>query len=228
MGLKVYGHPWSINTRKVLMTLAEKGREAEFVLVMLPKGEHKAPEHLARHPFGKVPVIDDDGFVLYETQAIQRHLDRSLPGPALTPADGREAARIDQWIGVADAYFAPHAQPLIVEKLFRRYLGGPTNTAAIEAGREGMQPALDAADRALAASPYLAGGAFSLADIHWMPYVEYLAQIGEGENVARRKNLDAWWDRVSGRATWQRVARTGPQPYGEGMTADVIEKQHRR
>ena len=68
---------------------------------------------------------------------------------------------------------------------------------------------------------------FSLADVHWLPYIEYLVQIGEGEPVLQREQLAAWWDRVSGRGTWQRVARSGPQPYAEGMTADVIERQFR-
>lgn len=211
--MKVYGHPWSTHTRKVLMTLAEKGHEAELVTVVLPKGEHEQPEHLARHPFGKVPVLDDGGFVLYETAAINRYLDRTLAGPALTPADPRGAARVDQWIQVANAYFTPHAGSLLVETLFRRYLGGEQDTRAIEAGREGMQPALDAADRWLGSNAYLAGASFSLADIHWMPYLEYLVQTGQGEHVTRRPHLSAWWEKVSARDTWQRVARTGPQPY---------------
>jgi glutathione S-transferase len=226
--MKIYGHPWSINTRKVLMTLAEKNREPDLALVMIPKGEHKQPDHLARHPFGKVPVLDDDGFLLYETATIQRYLDRKLPGPALVPADPAGAARVDQAIAVADAYFAPHAQPVLVETLFRPYLGGLRNDAAIETGRAGMQPALDAAEAWLTTRPFLAGDAFSLADIHWMPYLEYLARTDQGEHVARRPHLHAWWARVSARPTWHRVARTGPQPYEPGMTADVIEKQYRR
>jgi glutathione S-transferase len=225
--MKIYGHPWSINTRKTLMTLAEKGHEAELVLVMVPKGEQKLPAHLALNPFGKVPVLDDDGFVLYETRAINRYLDAKLAGPSLVPPGDRERARVDQWTSVGDSYFIPHAHPLIVETLFRRYLGGEQNVRAIETGREGMQPALDAADRWLASNPYFAGATFSLADIHWMPYFEYLVQTGEGASVTRRTHLASWWSRVSSRGTWQRVGRSGPQPYEKGMTADVIEKNYR-
>jgi glutathione S-transferase len=225
--MKLYGHPWSVNTRKTLMTLAEKGREAEFILVMVPKGEQKSQEHLARHPFGKVPVLDDDGFVLYETRAINRYIDGKFDGPSLTPPEGKGAARLEQWMNVADAYFVPYAHALIVEKLFRQYLGGEQNVAAIRAGREGMQPALDVVESWLASHPYLAGSALSLADIHWMPYVDYLFQIGEGENIAGRASLSAWWKRVSSRETWARVARTGPQPYEAGMTVDVIERKYR-
>jgi glutathione S-transferase len=226
--MKIYGHPWSTNTRKTLMTLAEKGQRAEFVLVMIPKGEQRHPEHLARHPFGKVPVLDDDGFVLYETRAINAYLDRKLGGgAALVPRDDRASARIDQWINVADAYFIPHAQPLLVETIFRRFLGGEQNGRAIAAGREGMQPALDAADRHLESSSYFGSSSLSIADIHWMPYVDYLVQTGQGEPITRRAALAAWWERVSKRDAWQRVARSGPQPYDPGITADVIEKQLR-
>jgi glutathione S-transferase len=226
--MKLFGHPWSINTRKAFMTLAEKGHEAELVLIMVPKGEQKHPHHLARHPFGKVPVLDDDGFVLYETRAINRYLDVKLGGgTSLVPRDAEGAARVEQWVNIADSYFIPHAHTLIVETLFRQYLGGEQNVAAMKAGREGMQTALDAADGTLATNTYLAGSAFSLADIHWMPYFEYLLQVGEGESITRRGHLRDWWNRVSERPSWRRVARTGPQPYDEGVTADVIEKQYR-
>src|SRR5688572_7204323 len=204
--MKIHGHPWSINTRKTLMTLAEKGHEATLALVMLPKGEHKRLQHLALHPFGKVPVLEDEDLILYETHAIDRYLDAKLPGPRLVPASPREAARVDQWIGIADSYLVPHAHPVVVELLFRRYLGGERNDQAVATGRAGLPQALDVADAALASSPHLAGSAFTLADIHWMPYVEYLERVAEGEAIARRPHLAAWWKRVSERPTWQRVA----------------------
>ena len=225
--MKVYGHPWSINTRKTLATFAEKGRTATIHLVMVPKGEHKQPQHLRLHPFGKVPVLDDDGFILYETRAINAYVDARLDGPKLIPAAPRERARMDQWINVADAYFVPFAHPLLVEIVFRKFLGGEQNAAAITAGRAGIEAALDTIDHALADSPYLAGEQFSLADIHWSPYLDYLQHAGEGAPIERRRHVRGWWERISGRPAWQQIARTGPQPYTPGITADVIEKQYR-
>src|SRR5512139_2613628 len=108
LDMKIHGHPWSTNTRKVLMTLAEKGHQADFSLVMVPKGEHKRPEFLALHPFGKIPVLEDDGFVLYETRAITAYLDEKLGGPRLVPEGARGAAVVAQWTNVADAYLVPH------------------------------------------------------------------------------------------------------------------------
>jgi glutathione S-transferase len=211
--MKIYGHPWSINTRKTLMTLAEKGLDAELVVVKLPAGEHKQPSHLARHPFGKVPVLEDDGFVLYEARAINEYIDRKVRPAKLVPDDVRDLARMHQWTNVADAYFVPHAGPFVVENLFRRYLGGEKNEAVVAAARAGMQTALDAADAWLAQSDHFAGRALSLADVHWMAYLEYFPHIGEGQAITGRRHLDAWWKRVSSRPTWQKVARTGPQPY---------------
>lgn len=225
--MKIYGHPWSMNTRKTLMTLAEKGLEAELVLVMIPKGEQKLPDHVARHPWGKVPVLDDDGFVVYETRAINAYLDRKKAQASLVPQDARGAARMEQWTNIADSYFIPHAHPLVVETLFRRYLGGDPNPQTIASGRTGIELALDVADEWLADEEYLAGATFSLADIHWMPYLEYLTKIGEGDPIARRKNVDAWWNRIASRKSWQAVARKGPQPYDPGMTAEAVERQYR-
>jgi glutathione S-transferase len=112
--------------------------------------------------------------------------------------------------------------------MFRRYLGGERNEQAVAAGRAGMQTALDTADAWLARSEHFAGRAFSLADIHWMPYLEYLQHLGEGNAVARRKHLDAWWKKVSSRPTWQKVARSGPQPYEASMSVEAVEKQFGR
>jgi glutathione S-transferase len=225
--MKIYGHPWSTHTRKVLTVLAEKEREAELALVMIPKGEHKRSDHLARHPFGKVPVLEDGSLVLFETVAINRYLDRVLGGARLVPEDARAAASVDQWVSTSQAYLSPNAGAAIVELLFRRYLGGEQNRGAIESGLRGTAEVFDAADRALAGRAFLAGDRFSLADVHFMPYVEYLVQIGEGELVTKRPSFAAWWERVSARPSWQRVARSGPQPYDVGMSADVVESLHR-
>lgn len=227
MAIEIHGHPWSVNTRKVLMALAEKPHQPELHLVMVPKGEHKGAAHLARHPFGKVPVLEDAGAVIYETRAILAYIERTLPGAALVPPDALGAARVEQWMNVADSYFIPFAHPLLVELVFRRYLGGEQNVEAVRAGREGMTAALEIADRQLSEAPYFAGAGFSLADIYWMPYFEYLTQTREAEVVRSRKHLAAWWERVSQRSAWQRVARSGPQPYEAGMTAQVMEKVYR-
>src|SRR3954471_553461 len=107
--MKVYGHPMRTCTRKVLTTLAEKGHEAEFVMVDIMKGEHKLPAHMERQPFGVVPAIDDDGFVLFESRAIMRYLDEKLPGTKLTPPEAQQRGTMEQWISVEQSYMSPKA-----------------------------------------------------------------------------------------------------------------------
>ncbi|WP_415926820.1 glutathione S-transferase family protein [Mesorhizobium salmacidum] len=90
MSVKLYGTAGSPNVRGAMLGLAEKGVEYEFVSLMPPAW--KTPEHLARNPFGKVPVLEHDGFEVFETQAILRYLDQTFPGPALQPTNAREGA----------------------------------------------------------------------------------------------------------------------------------------
>ncbi len=225
--MKIYAHPWSINSRKTLTTLAEKDLTAELALVMIPWGEQKKPEHLALHPFGKVPVLDDDGFILYETRAINAYLDAKSSATPLMPKDARAAARVEQWIDIATAYLLPHAHALVFEAVFRRHVGGDPNRAAMEAARSALGLPLDQLTRALESRAFVGGAALTRADIHWMPYIEYLFQAGEKALLQDRSALLAWWERVSARPSWQKVARTGPQPYDPTITADVIARLHR-
>ena len=78
MGVRLYGVSGSPNVPGAMLGLAEKGVEYELAPVM--PSDFKKPEHLALNPFGRVPVLDHDGFVLYETQAILRYVDLSGPG----------------------------------------------------------------------------------------------------------------------------------------------------
>src|SRR5476651_2137726 len=96
----VHTIPGSPFARAVLATLEEKG--ASYRVSPVAPGAFRSPEHLARHPFGRVPVLEHDGFMIYETQAILRYLDRVIPAPALTPADPRTAALMDQALNVSD------------------------------------------------------------------------------------------------------------------------------
>src|ERR1700751_1847074 len=95
----VPGRPFG---RAVLATLEEKGASSRLAAV--GPGGSRSAEHLARHPFGRVPVLEHGGLMLYETQAILRYLDRVLPEPALTPTDPKRAARMDLAMNVNDWY----------------------------------------------------------------------------------------------------------------------------
>ncbi|QAT82909.1 putative glutathione S-transferase [Corallococcus coralloides] len=200
--MKLHGNPMSTCTRKVLTVLAEKGHEVEFINIDLMKHEQKSPEHIARQPFGVVPALElDDGFVMYESRAISRFLDRTLPGPSLTPADPKAYALMEQFIGVEQSYFSGPAMKIVMER-FR----GTNNEENIAKGREGLKRPLEVLDAALASRPFLAGNDFTLAEVCFAPYMEYLFAMGEKDTVAPYKNVMAWWDRVSNRPSVKKAA----------------------
>src|SRR5436190_23989413 len=98
----IHSGPGSPFGRSVLATLEEKG--GSYQLSPVAPGTMRSPEHLSRHAFGRIPVLEHHGFRLYETQAILRYLDRVLPTPALTPVDPQRAARMDQAMNINDWY----------------------------------------------------------------------------------------------------------------------------
>jgi glutathione S-transferase len=200
----VYGHPLSSCTRKVLVTLAEKKTRAELMTVDLFAGEQKKDSWLLRHPFGVVPVLDDDGFVLLESRAILRYLERRLGGVSLVPTGTKDLARMDQWLSVDQSYVAPHTRALAIERVVKKHGGIAPEATAIEAAERALATAFDAVDRVLASSPYLAGDTFSLADISLMPYVGSLPMIGAEDLLRgpRRSHLTRWWEDVRLRPSW--------------------------
>jgi glutathione S-transferase len=204
--MKIYGHPISTCTRKVLTTLAEKQAKHEFVLVDLMTGAHKKPDYMAQHqPFGQVPALEDGDFKLYESRAIIRYLDETLPGQALTPKDPKGRALMEQWISVETSNFTPHVMTYVTQHMFAPMRGGQPDLAKVEEAKPKLQAALAVLDKQLAKGPHFLGDAFTLADICYMPYFEYGMQTPAKDVIGSHSNVMAWWKRVSERASWKTV-----------------------
>jgi glutathione S-transferase len=208
----VYNVPGSPFGRAVLATLEEKG--ATYRMAPVAPGTLKSEAHLALHPFGRIPVLEHDGFRLYETQAILRYLDRVLPAPALTPSDPRAAALMDQAMGVNDWYlFQGVANVIVFQRIIGpKLLGLPTDEAAIAAAMPKAKAVFDALARLLGAEPYFAGEAPSLADLTLSPQIDLFAGLPEWDPlVAPHWNLQEWHERMLKRpslqaTTWEKVS----------------------
>jgi glutathione S-transferase len=209
----VHSIPGSPFGRAVLATLEEKG--ADYRLSPVAPGTLRSPEHIARHPFGRVPVMEHDGFMLYETQAILRYLDRIIAAPALTPADSKAAALMDQAINVSDWYLFQGVGNVIG---FQRVVGpklmGLTpDEAAIEAAMPRAHMVFQELSRLLGDKPYFVGDSLSLADLHLAPHVEFLSHTPEWKVLGEaHPNLVAWLARMDARpsmqaTTWDRVGQ---------------------
>lgn len=204
--MKIYGHPLSSCTRKVFLALAEKGVDAELVPVDLLAGAQREAAHLALHPFGLVPVLEDDGFLLYEARAIIRYVDARFDGPSLLPSSLRERALLDQWLSVDQSYVKPHSKTLVTERVVKKLEGVAPDPNAVRVAEAGLASAFRVFDGALAGRRHLLGDPFTLADISLMPYVASLPMVGAESLLASTPHLSAWWQRVSERPSWQRAA----------------------
>jgi len=207
----VHSIPGSSFGRAVLIALEEKA--ARYRIVPVAPGRLKAPEHLTRHPFGRVPVVEHGDFRLYETQAILRYIDRVLPLPALTPAAPQAAARMDQLMNVNDWYlFHGVANVIVFQRIVGpRVLGLVPDEAAIAAAMPGAQIVFDALARQLEAKPYFVGETLSLADVLLAPQLDAFRETPEWQPLTEPyPNLRRWLERMSSRpslraTTWECV-----------------------
>jgi glutathione S-transferase len=205
----VPGSPFS---RAVLLTLEEKG--TRYRLLPVVPGTLRSPQHLSRHPFGRVPVLEHGDFRLYETQAILRYLDRVLPEPALTPADPRRAARMDQLMNVNDWYLFHGVGNVIgFQRIVGpRLMGLTPDEAAIAAALPKARTVFAELARQLGAQPYFTGDTLTLADLLLAPQLDFLQQTPEWETLAAgHPNLGRWLARMNARpslaaTTWPKVA----------------------
>jgi glutathione S-transferase len=205
----IYGPAYSTYARTVRLALEEKGVGYDLVEVDLLGGAAKAPEHLARHPFGKVPAFEHDGFELYETDAIMRYVNGAFPGPDLEPADVRSRARMAQAIDVIGGYAYPAMiGQVFIQRAVMPMMGQAADEAAIAAALPQAETCVRALEKLIDGNAYLAGDRLSLADLLLIPVYDYFAHTPEGEKLlASAPNLRRWWDSVR---TRESVARTRP------------------
>ena len=211
MPLILHGYHYSVYRRIARLALAEKGVAYERVEVN-PFAEIPA-DYLMLHPFGRVPTLVHDGFVLYETGAITRYVDRAFDGPSLQPGNPRTLARMDQLIGVIDSYgYWPMVRQVFSHRVFRAAAGRPVDEAEVALGLAGSAKVL-AALEALAAGPFLAGPALSLADLHVGAMIAYFALAPEGvAMLGNHPRLAAWWATVSQRPSFISTDPGLPKP----------------
>jgi glutathione S-transferase len=204
---EIIGSSRSTYTRVVRMVCEEKGIEYALTERMLG-----APELLALHPFGKMPVLRHGDFALCESKAIASYLDRSFPGPHVFPSDPRLAALTEQWVSLVNT--------VIDRTLIRTYLyayiapktAGAPDREAIEAVMPAVREQLGILNKAVAGTGYLVGDQFTFADINLLPILDRVRLAPEGaEALATASHLAAYYDRHAARPSFARtIPPAGP------------------
>lgn len=197
----VFGAAYSVYVRAVRLALHEKGVAYDLVDVDVFAPSGPPAEHFARHPFGRIPAFEHNGFRLYESSAIERYVDAAFDGPPLQPAEPRAQARMNQVQSVLDGYcYRTLVWDIFVERVRAPARGGTPDEARIAAAL----PRADTCLRALAElggdGPWLAGPTLTLADLHAAPMFVYFRMAPEGAAmIARHPRIAAWLDTLLAR-----------------------------
>ncbi len=186
--IRLYDSAISGNSYKVRLVAAQLGIPLAIVPVDILKGESRTPEFLARNPNGRTPVIDDDGFVLAESNAILAYLARDTP---LLPDERRAHALVLQWLFFEQYSHEPYVATSRFWLLHRP--DGPERRAALAARRDGGWAALRVMERHLAARPFFVGD-YSIADVALFAYT-HVAHEG-GFPLDDFPQVRGWLDRV--------------------------------
>ncbi|EPS69720.1 hypothetical protein M569_05047 [Genlisea aurea] len=207
MAIKIHGNPFSPATQRVLVCLAEKEIEHEFVVIDLMKGEHKAQQFLTLNPFGQVPALEDGDLKLFESRAINQYLANQYgsKGTELVPKDAKKQALTAVWSEVEAHPFDAAAIGLSKELIVKPMFGGAADKAVVEENKEKLAKVLDVYEARLSASKYLGGDSFSLADLNHIPSLNALFTTEIKAVFEARPRVNAWAVDILGRASWKKV-----------------------
>jgi len=195
----LFGAAYSVYVRIARLALVEKGVAYRLVEVDIFAEGGPSADYLARHPFGRIPAFEHDGFRLYETSAITRYVDEAFTGPALQPTAPKARARVNQVIAILDSYaYRTLVWDIYVERVRAAENGRVTDEARIAAALPRAETCLAALEALMAAGPWLAGPALTLADLHAAPIFAYAVLAPEGRDLlARHEALRRWWERMA-------------------------------
>ncbi len=196
--LILYGTPISTYVRTVRLLL--EGASADYTLtgVNIFNGESQSADYLAKNPFGKVPTLEVDGELLYETNAIVEYLDAVVADRKFSPSEPLLQARMRQIMAIIDSYLYPAAiSTIVIQRLIVPSQGGKTDEALVQSAIAPAQTAVGAIE-ALAVGPYLLGSEIGIVDFYLIPIFIYLSKTPEFAAVtAQAPKLHAWWDHAS-------------------------------
>ncbi|TRM64582.1 glutathione S-transferase [Schizophyllum amplum] len=206
MVFKLYGADLSTTTPMVAIVLHELNVPFVYFPVDMLSGGHKQPEFVAKQPFGRVPYIDDDGFVLFESRAICRYLCRKYAdrgGNALYPQDDLAAfARVEQGISIEMSSFDEVIRAMFTELVYKPMRGVEGDRELYEQASEKLSQNLDVYDKILGEQKYIGGDTFTLADLFHIPYATRLLPKVGCDYMETKPNVARWYKDITSRPSW--------------------------
>jgi len=201
----LYGFPRSTFVNIVRMILTHKDVAYSFHDLEPVMGK---PDHLALHPFNRVPILRHGDLTVYETSAIAAYVDEAFDGVRLSPKDVRERARMNQWISAVNSYYYPYMIYHVThERLVFPELGIACDEKVVAHALPKVEIGLMAAERQLAhGAKFLLGNELSIADFYLLPSTFAFSLTAEGQ--AMYPNFPAfcrWRERMDNLPATQKV-----------------------
>ncbi|KAJ6493766.1 glutathione S-transferase [Mycena vulgaris] len=212
MVLKLYSLPNAAGGSGIVaLILLEKEITFQHFVMDLAKGDHKSSTFFTKQPFGEVPVIDDDGFILYESRAICRYLAEKYAdrGPCLIPTDLKGKALFEQAASMEFANFYPQIMRVRTETYFKPRQGLPVDQAALAASLSDLSAKLDVYEVILEKQKFLAGNELTLADLFHLYAAALLAEPGLDIMSKQGPNVKRWWNDLTQRPAWIKLTAEG-------------------
>ncbi len=197
----VFGARYSVYVRAVRLALEEKGVAYRLEEVDIFAADGPPRGYLERHPFGRIPAFEHDGFRLYETNAISLYVEEAFDGPPLMPEAPRARARVHQILGILDNYaYRTLVWDVYVERVLVPQEGGTPDEAKIAAALDRARTCLTALADLKGAAPWLAGTRIGLADLRAFPILAVFRRAPEGARLlAGYPELARWLETMAER-----------------------------
>lgn len=195
--MKLYQVPFSPNSQKVVALAHEVGVVLEMRTVNVFQGEARSEEMLAKNPNGKLPILEDGDFVLWESNAILGYLATQANRADLAPTKPRERAEVDRWLAWHNAHFGPAISKVALERVVKKLGGlGAPDEVMVRRGTEEFATFARVLDQCLAGKEYLCGS-LTIADFALAPHAAAVESCGLDFTPYPRAL--AWRDRMVAR-----------------------------
>jgi glutathione S-transferase len=212
----VYGFPRSTFVSIVRLVLTHKDVPYTFHDLEPVMGK---PEHLALHPFNRVPILRHGELTIYETSAIVSYVDEAFEGARLIPQDIRARARMNQWISAVNSYYYPYMIHHVThERIVFPELGIASDEKVIAHALPKLELGLGVLEHELShGQDYLLGAELSIADFYLLPSTFAFSLTSEGQTLYPKfPAFSRWRERMESLPTTRKLRANMPprEPIG--------------
>jgi glutathione S-transferase len=214
--ITLYGLELSMPVNKIRMCLNALNQEHEFVRVNPLAGETQTESYLKMHPAGKVPAFDDDGFFLFESNAIMRYLCRKHSSD-LYPNDIIAQAKVDQWLDFSSIHVSNGVTKIFFNKILAPIIdGAEVDEQSLLDGYNFLKRFLPIVNDQLGTTAFLAGDSMTIADISLLAIIDP-AEVLEVD-IAEYPHLNAWRKKIMNEAFYKKTHNSYSETFDTMMS----------